>query len=212
MRTSMRILLVLLTLLLPGALKADFGIEARAAILFPTDSRIRDVYRHQWGEYGIEVFYDFCGPWEIFNDLNYSWVHGRSTCQKNRSQMSMWSNYMGVKYIYCWMDCFKPYIGLGGGVVNVEFQNNSKFVKKEIDRWGGGIIVKTGFEYYFCDCFFLDLFADYTYNWIDFDSGHKKQVCNDQDNDANSNRKCCSNSHEARTGGFKLGLGLGMEF
>lgn len=191
----------------------DFAVEGRVACFFPQDSHLKRVYDNPWPEYEIEASMPVaCSSWNIWGNVNYYEKSGHSTCLHHHSKVDHWTFLIGGKYYFdffnnlccdpcdpCYDPCatssFHPYAGIGGGAALVKFHDRSEFVKQHKEEWGGSLLLKLGVEYDICDCFFADLFADYAFNWFDFNHKHEG-----------------TETHKIQTGGLKLGLGLGYRF
>lgn len=171
--------------------------EVKAAYFHPTDSRFRKIYGGG-GIYTFEAsiqFWNCLYPWFSVGGF---WKSGRSIGEKDKTHVTIIPLGFGLKYFFrdlCCC-CWSPYIGAGLAATYLHTDDNSPFVKRKNSNWGVGGIAKAGLLYYFCGCFFLDAFADYTYMEIDFDKVPKKFVIR----------------HDADISGFSFGGGLGFSF
>lgn len=177
-----------------------FDIEARIAYFLPQDTRMRDIYgKNGLPEYEIEVsapFQSCCDcscDWDMWANLSYYDGSGHSSCLRNSTWARNWTLTAGLKRYFDVCMCFRPYLGLGVGLVNAQFKDRSPFVSRHVNKWGTAILVKSGIKYDVTCNIFLDLFMDYSYNWI-------------------MNKGCCHSKRNLTTGGLKLGLGLGYQF
>lgn len=198
-----KMILFTLFILIQIASVQAFDVEARAAYFLPQDSRMRDIYSKKgFAEYEIEAANPlsdlFCtcpSEWDGFVNLSFYQKHGRSTCINDKTQVTNWTLNFGVKRYFIVCESFRPYLGLGCGAAHVKFHDESDYVSKHTKRWGVAILAKSGIRYDLTCNLFLDLFADYSYSWFNF-----------------QHRKSCVSVRNVNTGGLKLGLGLGYQF
>lgn len=168
--------------------------EVKAAYFYPLDSRFRKIYSGG-GLYSFEATFscwDCFYPWISAGGF---WKSGRSIGEKDKTEIVMIPLGVGLKYLFC-CGCFNPYIGAGLAVTYLHTDDHSPFVKKNNSGWGVGGIAKVGNLYYFCESFFIDIFADYTYMKVDFDKVSDPFVI----------------GLNANVSGFSFGGGLGFCF
>lgn len=183
------------------SLMQAFDVQGRVAYYYPEDNRMRNIYgKKGWAEYEIEASTPLmccceCScDWEYFANLGYFEKSGRSTCLNDKTKVTNWAFNIGVKRYFDIFECVRPYLGLGAGAAHVRFHDQSDFVRQHTKRWGVAILAKSGFQYDLTCNMFLDLFADYSYHWFNFQHHSGVTVRN------------------VNTGGLKLGLGLGYKF
>lgn len=167
-------------------------IEARAAYFYPTDSNFRDIY-HSGGIYGIEINVPVTGwiyPWA---SASVFYKSGRTNL-KSKTSVTMIPFGLGVKAKICFWDCLYPYVGFGVLGTYLHAKNHSNFVLKNRDKFGFGGIVKTGAYYEVWDCFFIDIFLDYSFTKFHF---HKTNL---------------TIGRSPSTSGISAGGGIGYKF
>lgn len=175
-------------------------VEARVAAFFPEDHRMGQVYDKVFPEYEIELSAplncccDCSCNWDYFFNVSYYHQNGHSSCLKDKTTVDNWAFNLGVKHYFDICECFRPYLGLGAGPVNVKFHDQSPYVRKHTDKWGAAVLVKSGVIYDISCNIFLDAFFDYTYHWFHFNRSSDLYV------------------RTVNTGGFKLGAGIGYRF
>ena len=102
---------------------------------------------------------------------------------------------LGVKYYpFCNYQCFSPYLGIGAGLAYIHYKDDSFYVRRNTDLFGGALLVKSGVEMALKNCYFLDAFCDYSWHKFERNS-HKKHT----------------KVHNPQTGGIKVGLGIGKK-
>lgn len=195
-RVCMKYFFLLVGLLMPfTAFSELIDLQLRGAGFYPEDHLMRRVYEDVSDEYELEIgfFRNPCfSPW--FN-ISYFEEKGHSTCRKKHTEIISHSLSIGIKRYYSFRECCKPYFGVGIGAGYVKFYDRAFYVDKNISKWGPLIIAKSGVQ---CDLgcrFFIDLFADYSYNPIN--GGKCKKGIKTRD---------------VNIGGLKFGLGIGYHF
>ena len=171
----------------------DFLLEARAAYFYPTASSFRSIYGNGAGLYSIEASYRACGnlyPWASAGILYKS---GRTVAERTKTSVTIVPLALGLKYAFCW-NCIHPYLGLGILVPYLRTNDDSSFVVRIRNKWGVGAIVKSGIIYDMANCFFADLFLDYSWTRIGFSNTDK------------------TTGRTADISGLSVGLGLGFRF
>lgn len=173
---------------------ADNALEIRAGAFFPTSDRFTKIYKHAGPDFEIEFTRTniFCSCLDAWANLNWFPNHGHvKHCGSSKIDIVNFS--LGIKYSYCLRSCARLYAGIGPSFGWVGIENKFKCCKhckkkKETDsKMAVGGVVKTGILYYFNCGVFLDLFADYNFEWARF-------------------------HHTVDVGGFKTGLGVGFTF
>lgn len=180
-----------------------YDVEARVAYFYPTDNRMRNVYsKSGFVEYELEVsnplncfFNCFDECWDGFANVSFYQKNGRSSCLNNRSKVTNWAFNVGGKRFFSCFKCFRPYLGIGAGFAHVSFHDDSPYVKEHINSWGPSLLLKSGLIYDISCNFYLDLFADYGFNWF-----------------WPSVNNCCCTGRNIDTGGLKIGAGIGYKF
>lgn len=187
-----------------------WDLEFRAAAFRPSDKHFRHHYGKWTAEYQFEVAKQICDDTYAF--VNVGWmsrkrhrdnffsssfdVFSSSFDGGGRNRIRVIPISFGLKQKFCITPCFKFYLGLGANYAWVRFRQGNR---RSNGRWGG--IVKTGFEYRFWECVFLDVFADYVFsgrhnNRRSFSSFSSSFLTNDR----------------VRLSGWKLGAGVGVHF
>lgn len=145
----------------------EFLPEVKAAYFYPLDSRTRDIYS-DGAVYGLELNMESC--WCIYPWISgqYFCVDGRSIGEDDKTTLRLVPLGIGLKYMFCCESCWRPYVGLGFGATYLHTKDDSNFVKRTRSKWGYGLIVKGGSYFYFSDCWFFDIFIDYTWMKLSF--------------------------------------------
>jgi hypothetical protein len=180
-------------------------VEGRVAYFLPENKRIRHVYSDLgFPEYELEVampigcYFSDCIPdlnLDVWTNVSYYEKKGRSYSLHDKTRVTNWALNAGVSYYFPICGPIRPYVGIGGGAAHVEFHDKSQYVKQHREEWGGGFLAKLGLKYDVTCNIFIDVFADYSYNWCNFNRS-----------------KRCIEVHNVNTGGLKLGAGIGYRF
>lgn len=193
----------LLLILAQTASSEAFDIQARVAYFVPQDNRVRHIYgKNGFAEYELEASMPMmccceCAcNWDYWTNLSFYEKKGHTNCFHDRTKITNWTWNFGVKYYFDIWECVRPYLGVGVGAAHVRFHDESPFVRNHVKRWGAAFLGKAGLKYDLTCNLFLDIFADYAYNWFNFHHNHRSGV----------------EKRNVNTGGWKLGLGVGYQF
>lgn len=179
-------------------------MELRTALFYHSSKRFRDIYGDIYSTYQVEISVHHepcCYTWWA----NLTWFYekeGTAECSEcdmsgqncvpcpfpPKTKITTANLSFGIKFPFKFTDCFNGYVGLGPLFGGIWIDNNILFDSEEdVSRFIYGAIIKTGVQYYFCQCWFLDLFADYSYQHVNFDT-------------------------DLDVGGLQLGVGVGYRF
>lgn len=173
-------------------------IEVRTAAFYHTSKQYRDIYGDWDPSYQVEVSVSCNCCYALW--ANFSWFqsHGRSVSLNNCSSVipctdcsgsdntkaEVGNLSFGIKFPFCICECLLGYVGIGPSIGYIRI-NNDGF--DDSSKYAFGVIVKTGLNYYITQCLFLDLFVDYLYEPVHFDT-------------------------QIDIGGLMAGVGLGLRF
>lgn len=140
----------------------EFLLEGKAGYFFPLDSRFCDVYSGS-GIYGLEMSLETFHCFYAWASASVFVKSGNSIGNKTPTKIYLVPFGVGLKYlfpVYC--DCIDMYLGAGVLPTFLHIDDESPFVLFPVEKWGVGGIFKAGSLIRFCNCFFIDLFVDYT--------------------------------------------------
>ena len=164
------------------------SIELRGAAFIPTGDLFRDIYGSAAGNVQVELAArqnEGCwGAW-MNGDFISKEGHSLGLCKSTTAKIFDFS--LGVRR-YWDIRCFTAALGFGANAGHIKLNNCTTCSPTCVSKWGGGFVIKSNLYYDITDCWFLDLFADYTY------------------------QKICFTNNEAHIGGVKLGAGVGVNF
>lgn len=174
----------------------DWSIEFRVAAFIPTNKRVRNVYSDVWADYQLQIGKRFCNDWQVFAEFSGFEKEGhRSFCSKPK--LRIFPITLGGKYFFNLCSNLDAYVG--GGVVYsfLRIKDGSSFIHHHISKDRVGGVIKTGLTYTFCNCWFVDVFADYLFQHFSY------------------HNVSCNPFISRRTSdfsGFKVGGGIGYNF
>lgn len=166
-------------------------LEAKAAWYYPTSSCFRSMYSSGNGIYSLEANFQFANHWYAYTSGSF-FISGEGD-----STYSIWfiPVTVGVKYLrhhiafnYLW----SWYVGVGGVATYVQIQDHDPGYETHINRLGGGGNTQLGGIWYITKHFLVDIFAQYTFNYIPTSD----ETCGDT----------------ANLSGLSLGGGIGWTF
>jgi len=194
----------------------NLSLEGRIAYFRPYSDRMQRFYGDARADYQLELLSRFCCDWAAFLNVSYSRGKDNSRVKYNCGNKDFVERFseeyddcdtkskhhvrvvpitVGLKRYFCYNECLRPYFGAGIGLAHARFKNRYDFVERVEDRFGLATLVKLGLECDICDCFFVDIFADWAWDSINY---HKKHSSNSQ--------------YHPQTGGLKVGIGFGYHF
>lgn len=183
----------ILTMLSAGSVEArTILLEGKASYFLSTNHRFRDVYGGA-GLYRVETNIQAWKDLYGWANVGYMYANGDSS-QGNHTHLHLVPVSGGASYFWH-VGCISPYLGAGPILAYSHISNHSKGVSRNQDGFGGGFVVKTGFNAYFTHSFFFDFFADYQFIRIDYHHSDKRTI-----------------HHKGDLSGFNFGAGLGYRF
>lgn len=172
----------------------DVLIEAKAAYFRPTDHKFRRIYS-DGGIFGGEISAQIYGGIYGWASGSYFYKKGSSTGLGNSTKIDLVPVGFGLKYLYSF-NCLDLYVGGGALPTYVRFRDHSPFVIPKSQKWTWGGIVKVGAIWNINQCFFIDLFTDYSFVDVKF---HRT-------NDGAVTR------HRTDLSAWSIGAGIGYRF
>jgi hypothetical protein len=180
-------LFLLITNICPLFAEFQSSIEIRSSAFFHSSKRFREIYGNAGASYQVEAstkIYDCFDGW-----ANFDWFskHGKSVGFNDPTRVSIANISLGIKSPYQFSEKFTAYIGIGPSLSKIWLKNKSHCSHENVSKWAIGGILKTGVYYFINKSIFIDVFADYLYQPVHFET-------------------------HVDIGGFKIGAGLGIKF
>jgi hypothetical protein len=170
-------------------------LELKAGYFFFSDSKMKKVYKQ--GGYDFQL----CGStplwkWlQIYASAEFLEKEGKSLNDSQSTRIWEIPLSLGLEAVAKINKQTHYYFMIGPRYFFVHVHNRSHFVDKTLNENGLGGFLGTGFHFFPCEHFLIDLFGEYSYCRLHFHS-HKENV----------------HARSVQVGGFVFGGGLGYAF
>jgi opacity protein-like surface antigen len=146
-------------------------IKVRGSAFIPTSKLFREIYGTANGSVDIEFAADICSYLQGW--ANYDWMgkkgHTKDFCSPTKIDISSIS--FGLKTPYDINSWLTLYAGFGPSFALVKIKNESPFCGTECStNTSIGVVIKTGADFFFTKSAFVDLFIDYAYQNVNFET------------------------------------------
>lgn len=163
------------------------SVEIRSSAFFHSSNLFREIYGNPGVNYQLEAstnLYDYFVGW-----ANFDWFskHGKSVGFNDSTRVNIANFSLGIKFPYELSEQFTAYIGIGPSFGRIRLKNQSQCNPETVSKFAMGGVVKTGVYYFITENMFIDVFVDYLYQPVKFES-------------------------HVDIGGFKTGTGIGIIF
>ncbi|MBS0623870.1 MAG: hypothetical protein JSS62_04530 [Verrucomicrobia bacterium] len=160
------------------------------------DKNVQLVYGHGAPDVELEANFMVAHCLGLWGNLNCIWQSGSSDGVSNLTAFDMKTISMGAKLIFCsrWPSV-QAYIGIGVLGTYLCVEDRIPPATSQTYRFGGGLLGKSGFHFRFEKNLFLDPFFDYYYQPVSVDD-----------------KALITSGDTINMGGFRVGLGLGIDF
>ncbi len=168
--------LIFALMLMSQLLSAGDGtihVDGRISAFFPENGLLREIYGSCIPNYEIEIGKTFCEKYEVWGNAGWLSVNGKTETFHTKTRYENANFSLGGKYIFCFNQCLKFYLGLGINAAYARVHNKSHFVKRHVHKNGVGGVVKAGLYYEPMNNLFFELFSDYLYQKIHFKNCHQ---------------------------------------
>lgn len=164
----------------------ESSVELRSGAFFHSSKRFREIYGNASVCFEIEAatrVYNCFEGW-----INFDWFtkDGRSRGLHDSTRVNIANPSFGLKVPFQITRCISIYVGIGPSLSTIWVKNHSHSHKKTTKFVVGGIL-KSGLIYDITSCIFADVFVDYLYQPVHFET-------------------------RVDIGGVKVGGGLGYRF
>lgn len=183
---KMSLVLLCLTLC-PLFAECQSSVEIRSAAFFHSSKRFREIYGNVGACYEFEIstkLHSCCDAW-----TNFDWFskHGKSDGFSDPTRVSIANISLGLKFPYQFSEQFTAYIGIGPSLSRIMLKNKYQSGTENTSKLAVGGVLKTGINYSIYKNVFVDLFFDYLYQPVNFETN-------------------------VDIGGIKTGIGVGVKF
>ena len=175
--------------LCPIVAEIENSVELRSVALFHSSSRFRNIYRKVSGCYEIEASTRW-NEWDCFETwANFDWFskRGHSIGLSDPTKVQIVTFSAGIKFPFQLAEQSIWYLGIGPSIGRIRLKNHGEFCRQKRTEIVYGGVIKTGVNYFFTECLFVDLFADYLYQPNNFET-------------------------HVDLGGIKVGAGIGVKW
>lgn len=163
------------------------SVEIRSTAFFHSSERFREIYGKVGVSYQLEAstkLYDYLDGWVNLDRFSRD---GKSEGFNNPTKVRITNISLGVKLPYQFGEKVIAYIGLGPSLSKIWLKNESQCCHENASKWALGGVLKTGVYYFISERVYIDLFVDYLYQPVHFET-------------------------HVNIGGFKTGAGAGFKF
>ncbi len=170
-------------------------LEVKGGYFFFSDAKMRKVYDQGGLDVQISGSYPVWKWLQVYGSVEYLQRHGRSL--NGHQKTSIWEVplSLGLKPVIEICEKINYYVTLGPRYFFVHQHNHSSYVDRSVSQNGLGGFVNTGFNFFPCPHFLVDVFGEYSYKRMHFhDSKHHVY------------------GRTIQVGGFAFGVGLGYAF
>lgn len=174
--------------------------ELKAGYFRFSDSKMRKIYDRGGSDIQLCASYPFgcsISGWGIdaYGAVEYFHRSGKSINGHQKTSLRSIPINIGLKPVYNINSRMQYYFAIGPRYFYLRQHNHSSYVCKNKSRNGLGLFVNTGFNYFLCERFTIDIFGEYSYAKIRFHSGESRVY-----------------TRNIQIGGFTFGGGLGWKF
>jgi hypothetical protein len=174
----------------------DWSLEFRIAAFLTTNKEVRQIYSSAWADYQVQIGKRIWNDWQIFAEFSGSQKLGHSFLG-DKTKLRVFPITLGAKYFFNLYPCLDAYIGGGVAYSFLRIRDESPYVHHHTSKGQFGGVIKTGLIYTFCNCWFVDVFADYLFQRFSFHGVSCDPYVT---------------RHTANLSGFKIGGGIGFNF
>ncbi|MGK5594677.1 MAG: hypothetical protein ACSNEK_04885 [Parachlamydiaceae bacterium] len=169
-------------------LHADTGasLKYRTAGFFPVNQLVKHIYGDVIPNYQLEFSQSISPKIALWANADLFHEHGKvGHCGTSKIYAVNFS--IGPKLVYPFSNNFNLYVGIGPNIARICLRNGSRCGPHHDYKVAFGGILKSGVEVSVYQSVFLDIFADYLYQPVDF-------------------------RETVDIGGWKVGVGIGAKF
>lgn len=170
-------------------------LEVKAGYFFFSDSKMRKIYDKGGFDVQLSGSYPLWRCLQLYGSVEYLQCHGRSLADHQKTRIREVPFSLGLRALFPLGCNFSYYLTAGPRFFCVHSHNDSSYVDRTISKSGLGLFVNTGFTYSLSQCFFVDLFGEYSYGRLNYTS-----------------YKTNTYGEKTQVGGFTFGAGLGYSF
>jgi len=172
-----------------------FLLEGKISYFRPTSSDLKKIFGSAWLNAQIEISQSIWECLNIYASANFLHACGCSIGGENDTKIRIIPMSLGLKYLTSINSCCDLYVAAATRYFFLRIENDYPFVKNTINKHGLGGVVEAGGLFYITPCFFLDVFADYSFKKLQHSKGSLE-----------------ISPHSIEVGGLCIGAGIGYNF
>jgi hypothetical protein len=186
---------VLIALCVPFFLCAVEGkVQGRFGYFYFASSTARTIYDQGTADIEVEGDIALKHSWRFWMNVNYVWKQGHSEEVRDSTHLRMGTFSCGAKFLWPPLsDTAQCYVGLGLSEAYLNLNDDTNELPRHTNRWGVGLVAKSGLLFHINRRLFLDLFFDYYYQPMRTRGGSDVP-------------------HYVNLGGLRMGIGAGAKF
>jgi len=143
--------------------------KVRGAAFIPTNSLFREIYGSAAGNFDAEIAMNIGDCLQVWANFDYTGIDGNSLNFCNPTSINIFSGSFGLKAPFDTNDWSCVYLGFGPAIGGIQIKDNSQFSGcSNNTKAFVGFVAKFGVDFFFANCWFVDFFADYTYQKVSF--------------------------------------------
>lgn len=175
-------------------------LEVKTGYFSFSDSKLRKVYDRGGAVIQLSATYplwNFANGWTLngYGALEYVCRSGKSINEHQKTSLRLLPIDLGLKPAYAINANIQYYFAVGPRYFYLHQHNHSSYVYRNKSRNTVGFFVNTGFNYFLCDHFVIDIFGEYSSGKLHFHGGKSRVY-----------------ARNVQIGGFTCGGGLGYHF
>lgn len=187
-----------------------FGAKAelRVAYYQPSSHKVRHIYGNGWTDYQLELSKDIACGFRGWVGVSGFSRKGHSIGYHDRTSMSLIPINFGLKYDYNFCNGVDVFVGGAACYSSLHLHDHSGYVKEHTNKWAWGGLLQTGVKYDFCSWGYVSAFFDYMFQKFNFHDSYKGSFSGSSYYYESEHIERC----KVNLNGFKLGVGLGLNF
>ena len=156
-------------------------------LFFHSSKRFREIYGNVGACYQLEASTKLNNCFDAWANFDWFSKQGRSDGFNDPTRVSIANVSLGIRFPYQFCEQFTTYIGIGPSFSKIMLKNKSQCCHENVSKLAIGGVLKTGFYYFINRHIFIDVFVDYLYQPVNFET-------------------------HVDMGGIKTGIGVGVKF
>lgn len=168
--------------------KVECETKVRGAAFIPTSHLFREIYGTAAGNFDAEFAVKVYSHLQVWVNIDYTAQHGHSLGFRSPTSINIVNGSFGLKSPYDINGSLTVYAGIGPTFGRIQIKDKSQISGcSTCSKTAVGFVVKSGLDFFFTKCTFIDVFVDYVYQNAQF-------------------------QRHVSASGVRIGVGLGVTF